>query len=151
VHENSDHRVRKFKDFVISVYCSIKIRWLQETLLVENAVSKLYYLQFISIGTSTFLNDFFRLVLSDRKNVPPLQPPGHRCVAGGTFFMSMMVQFHLMNVRAPFTKLEKKIEQLFVISKKTCESVVEYIDNTFRVSRSMAVTSCWLSKFAIGL
>jgi len=33
-----------------------------ETVRVENDVSKLYYLQFISIGISTFLNEHFQLV-----------------------------------------------------------------------------------------
>ena len=32
-----------------------------ETVLVENAVSKQYYLQLISIGISTFLNERFQL------------------------------------------------------------------------------------------
>ena len=33
-----------------------------EAVLVKNAVSKLYYLQFISIGISAFLNEHFKLV-----------------------------------------------------------------------------------------
>jgi len=33
-----------------------------ETLLVENAVSKLYYLQIISIEKSTFLNEHFHVL-----------------------------------------------------------------------------------------
>jgi len=33
-----------------------------ETVLVENAVLKLYYLQFIILGNSTFLNEHFQLV-----------------------------------------------------------------------------------------
>jgi len=33
-----------------------------KTILAENAVSKLCYLQFISIGIRTFLNEHFQLV-----------------------------------------------------------------------------------------
>jgi len=33
-----------------------------ETVLVEYAISKLYYVQCISIGTSTFWNEHFQLV-----------------------------------------------------------------------------------------
>jgi len=33
-----------------------------EAVLVENAVTKLYYLQFITIGISTYLNEHFHLV-----------------------------------------------------------------------------------------
>jgi len=33
-----------------------------ETVLVKNAVSKLYFLQFISIGIGAFLYEHFRLV-----------------------------------------------------------------------------------------
>jgi len=33
-----------------------------DAVLVENTVSKLYYLQFITIGISTFLNEHFQLV-----------------------------------------------------------------------------------------
>jgi len=33
-----------------------------ETVLVENAVSKLHYLHFVNIGISTFLNEHFQLV-----------------------------------------------------------------------------------------
>jgi len=34
---------------------------LNEAVLVKNTVSKLYYLQFITIGISTFLNKHFQL------------------------------------------------------------------------------------------
>jgi len=40
-----------------------------EAVLVESAVSKLYYLQFITIGIRTFLNEHFQLVQFDLNNV----------------------------------------------------------------------------------
>jgi len=74
--------------------------------VVENTVSKLYYLQFITIGISTVLNEHFQLVQFHLKPSNRWTTPyKYETVKGAFFFIALFVIFQI-NYRILAGRLE---------------------------------------------